>query len=287
MAAENSRKRVESVVAADFSQYCMRSTTLVWHRHDLRLADNALYHNLDRCIAVYIFDPTAFARVPSCAQDGWDVTRTGPHSAKLLLAALASLRVSLRALGSDLLVRHGDPASVLPQLALLHEVDEVRWSEEPGSEEVATSLRVQSALRHARCRARTELSCSLYHHRDLPAQQAWASLAHPNQKLRCKRKTRQAPPAQQGREREWRRRLDSQPRVMNDWRRAVRAVASPGEPLPGVSSLCAPELHIDPGGLPAYTPCRLRRAARLYPLSPQAGCPAYPRPRPPQASCRA
>ena len=61
----------------------MRHTTLVWHRHDLRLSDNHLYRDLDRCLSVYVFDPAAFARVPSCAQPEWDVTRTGPHAAQL------------------------------------------------------------------------------------------------------------------------------------------------------------------------------------------------------------
>ena len=54
----------------------MRHTTLVWHRHDLRLSDNHLYRDLDRCLSVYVFDPAAFTRVPSCAQPEWDVTRT-------------------------------------------------------------------------------------------------------------------------------------------------------------------------------------------------------------------
>ena len=88
----------------------MRHTTLVWHRHDLRLSDNHLYRDLDRCLSVYVFDPAAFARLPSCAQPEWDVTRTGPHAAQLLLAAVASLRASLRERGGELLVRCGDPA---------------------------------------------------------------------------------------------------------------------------------------------------------------------------------
>ena len=165
----------------------MRHTTLVWHRHDLRLSDNHLYRDLDRCLSVYVFDPAAFARVPSCAQPEWDVTRTGPHAAQLLLAAVASLRASLRERGGELLVRCGDPASVLPQLVHLHGVDEVAWHEEPGSEEVATSLRVRSVLRRARCRTRIETGCTLYHPDDLPQPEAWASLVHPRQKMRCKR----------------------------------------------------------------------------------------------------
>ena len=218
----------------------MRHTTLVWHRHDLRLSDNHLYRDLDRCLSVYVFDPAAFARVPSCAQPEWDVTRTGPHAAQLLLAAVASLRASLRERGGELLVRCGDPASVLPQLVHLHGVDEVAWHEEPGSEEVATSLRVRSVLRRARCRTRIETGCTLYHPDDLPQPEAWASLVHPRQKMRCKRpKQRPAEerPSPGGEAREWRRRLAFQPRVMNEWRRAVRAVAAPRPVLAAPASL--------------------------------------------------
>ena len=212
----------------------------VWHRHDLRLSDNHLYRDLDRCLSVYVFDPAAFARVPSCAQPEWDVTRTGPHAAQLLLAAVASLRASLRERGGELLVRCGDPASVLPQLVHLHGVDEVAWHEEPGSEEVATSLRVRSVLRRARCRTRIETGCTLYHPDDLPQPEAWASLVHPRQKMRCKRpKQRPAEerPSPGGEAREWRRRLAFQPRVMNEWRRAVRAVAAPRPVLAAPASL--------------------------------------------------
>ena len=232
----------------------MRHTTLVWHRHDLRLSDNHLYRDLDRCLSVYVFDPAAFARVPSCAQPEWDVTRTGPHAAQLLLAAVASLRASLRERGGELLVRCGDPASVLPQLVHLHGVDEVAWHEEPGSEEVATSLRVRSVLRRARCRTRIETGCTLYHPDDLPQPEAWASLVHPRQKMRCKRpKQRPAEerPSPGGEAREWRRRLAFQPRVMNEWRRAVRAVAAPRPVLAAPAALRLAEGEIDAGELPS------------------------------------
>ena len=227
----------------------MRHTTLVWHRHDLRLDDNHLYRDLDRCLSVYIFDPTAFARLPSCAQPEWDVTRTGPHAAQLLLAAVASLRASLRKRGGELLVRCGDPASVLTQLVHHHGVDEVAWHEEPGSEEVATSLRVRSTLRRARCRTRTETGCTLYHPDDLPQPEAWATLVHPRQKLRSRKPKQQ--PTQGGEAREWRRRLALQPRVMNEWRRAVRAVAAPRPVLPAAASFNLAEGEIEAGELPS------------------------------------
>ena len=93
-------------------------TTLIWHRRDLRLHDNALYQNAGETasrtlLSVYIFDPAQFARVPSCAQLP-RCHEDGPHAAALLLKAVAELRSQLRAQGGDLLVRHGDPASCRP-----------------------------------------------------------------------------------------------------------------------------------------------------------------------------
>ena len=236
-------------------------TTLIWHRRDLRLHDNALYHIAEttRTLSVYVFDPAQFARVPSCVQPSIDVTRTGPHAAALLLKALAELRSQLRSRGGDLLVRHGDPASILPEIARLHSVDEVRWHEEPGAEEVATSKRVRSALRRARCRVTIELGCTLFHVNDLPRCDEWDQLAHPRQKMRSKKASRSAGAGVASDANVldgscgWRERLSSMPRVMGDWRRAVRARARPRHVLETMPLTCLGVLpgETEPGRLPA------------------------------------
>ena len=88
-------------------------------------------------------------------------------------------------------MRQGDPASVLPVLARqIKSVDEVCWHEEPGSEEVAVSKRVRSALQRARCRVTVELGCTLYRVEDLPRADQWAALAHPRQKMRSRKQSR-------------------------------------------------------------------------------------------------
>ncbi|NDJ76015.1 MAG: deoxyribodipyrimidine photo-lyase, partial [Chloroflexi bacterium] len=80
-----------------------------WFRRDLRLADNlALRAALDsgaRIVPVFIFDP-AILRSP----------RTGAPRLKFLLAGLRALDANLREHGSRLLIRHGDPRTVLPDL---------------------------------------------------------------------------------------------------------------------------------------------------------------------------
>lgn len=228
----------------------MGFTTLVWHRHDCRLQDNALYHNngATNTLSVYCFDPSHFARMPSCVQPEWDVIRTGPHQALLLLGAVTSLRDSLRALGSELIIRGGDPASVLPQLALRHQVQRVRWHEEPGSEEEASSARVRAALLHIGCQVSIDYGGCLYHPDDLPDADSWAALAHPRQKQSKKLRGKQggAPPL--GTSTPMQQRLVAMPRVMGDWRRAARARASPRPVLEAVTELRAASLAADVNG---------------------------------------
>ena len=77
------------------------------------------------------------------------MVRTGPHQALCLLDAVADLRASLRALGTDLIVRHGDPASVLPPLCRQLGAREVRWQELAGTEEAELSTRAYNAVRAA------------------------------------------------------------------------------------------------------------------------------------------
>mgnify|MGYP002631291495 CR=1 FL=1 len=214
----------------------MVGVTLIWHRHDLRVRDNVLYHGAPGpALSVYVFDPAAFARRPMTASPGWEVTRTGPHQALALLSAVAELRASLRSRGGELLVRHGDPASVLPALVLEHGVAECRWHEEPGSEEAETSARVHSALRGSRCRCVTHWGCTLYHPDDLPAPDEWATLAHPRRNHQPKRKADGV-----GGSHPLPHRLTAMPRVMGDWRRAVRSHTVPRATCPPIGSLSLP-----------------------------------------------
>ena len=236
--------------------------TLVWHRRDLRLADNSLYSELDKTdrpsVSFYCFDPEEWKRRPSCTNPAWAVTHVGPHATVRLLEALQELRSSLRSRGGELIVRHGNPASILPQLALELQAAEVRFQEEPGVEEEAIAARVVSALRAARCRVETNFGRTLYHPDDLPQPEEWFALANPRQKQQPRASKRRAahrgrealPPAHSKRLSE---RLASMPRVMGDWRRAARAKASPRTLLPAPSRLFLPEgVCLEAGEFPSF-----------------------------------
>ncbi|WP_218080818.1 cryptochrome/photolyase family protein [Anthocerotibacter panamensis] len=85
-------------------------TTLVWHRRDLRTADNpALARAVARggpIIPVFVLDPEILQR-----ED------TGPIRVQFLLDSLRVLAQRYQQLGGNLIVRIGDPVQILPKLA--------------------------------------------------------------------------------------------------------------------------------------------------------------------------
>ncbi|MFB6179967.1 MAG: deoxyribodipyrimidine photo-lyase [Halorientalis sp.] len=98
-----------------------------WHRRDLRGADNcglcaaveaASEDGDDRgVLPVFVFDPDILAHA-------------GPPRVAFMLDALRSLRSWYRDRDSDLLVVHGDPTGVLPDLAAEYDADGVTWGKD-------------------------------------------------------------------------------------------------------------------------------------------------------------
>jgi deoxyribodipyrimidine photo-lyase len=85
-------------------------TAIIWFRRDLRLHDHpalvAAVEDADRVVPLFVVDPALVGgRFAS------------PNRIWFLLASLSGLRASLRALGSDLVVRVGDPRVVVPSIA--------------------------------------------------------------------------------------------------------------------------------------------------------------------------
>ncbi|KHL10956.1 deoxyribodipyrimidine photo-lyase [Mumia flava] len=82
----------------------MKSASVVWFRRDLRLADHpallAARDEADEVVALVVLDPRLLAR-PTARRDRW-------------LASVAALR---DACGGALVVREGDPATVVPAVA--------------------------------------------------------------------------------------------------------------------------------------------------------------------------
>ncbi len=93
-----------------------KDLAILWFRHDLRLHDNeALYHiaaSSDSFLPVYVFDSRLiFGELPS------GLPRMYRTRIQFLLESIHDLRRNLRELGSDLVVRVGEPEKVLYELA--------------------------------------------------------------------------------------------------------------------------------------------------------------------------
>lgn len=90
---------------------------LHWHRRDLRINDNRGLScaTEDPIIPVFILDPSI-------------LTHGSPPRVAFLLACLDSLRSSYRSRGSDLIIEHGDPEQILPEIINEYSVDHVSWN---------------------------------------------------------------------------------------------------------------------------------------------------------------
>jgi deoxyribodipyrimidine photo-lyase len=92
---------------------------LFWHQRDLRLQDNcglAAAAASDTVLPVFVVDPTVRKAV-------------GDRQWAFWTSGLRALRSQYRKRGSDLLVRTGDPATVLPAVADEHGADRVYFNE--------------------------------------------------------------------------------------------------------------------------------------------------------------
>eukprot|EP00957_Ditylum_brightwellii_P111498 8504500-Ditylum_brightwellii.AAC.1 len=266
--------------------------TLIWHRCDLRLHDNPLYssvgivsaeNNADTGIdfavpslSVYIFNDKHFTPRPStCNPTIWDAVTTGPHAARLLIEAVTDLRKSIHARGGELLIRTGDPIDILPKLARQVGATEIRWSEEPGIYERDVSRNVRERFIMSRdlsdVKIVTDIGYTLYHPNDLPQNAVqWQSLAHPKQKYsKKKRKAKRSSMPLSKTSKDpmdefydfmakhlivdvSAERLVGIPRIMGDYRRAVRTHTSVRSCLPTPEQLIQPPSieHVEVGNIP-------------------------------------
>jgi deoxyribodipyrimidine photo-lyase len=94
---------------------------LFWHRRDLRLSDNqglhAAFEQSKKVIGVFCLDPHLL-----------NADDVAPARMSYMLGCLRELEASYQALGSRLLVLHGDPRSTLPTLAIALGASAVYWN---------------------------------------------------------------------------------------------------------------------------------------------------------------
>ncbi|MDX2229473.1 MAG: DASH family cryptochrome [Leptolyngbyaceae cyanobacterium bins.349] len=140
---------------------------LIWYRNDLRLHDHEPLHQAicagaTHIIPVYCFDPRQFG------QTTFGFPKTGPFRAQFLLESVADLRRSLRAIGSDLLLRQGHPETIIPQLAQELGITAVHYYQEVTSEETRVEAALERALQSCGIELNAFWGHTLYHPDDLP-----------------------------------------------------------------------------------------------------------------------
>jgi deoxyribodipyrimidine photo-lyase len=139
---------------------------LIWFRNDLRLHDHAPLHaalQVDaQIIPVYCFDPRHFTKT------SFGFAKTGSFRAKFLRESVLDLRTSLRSLGSDLLIRLGQPEQILPALAQDLQCDAVHFHQEVTAEELTVEVALQRSLKDIGIQSRPFWGATLHDKDDLP-----------------------------------------------------------------------------------------------------------------------
>lgn len=145
----------------------MPNRILYWFRSDLRLHDNEAFNracaDAQQVLPVYLFDPATFRTLPTLG-----LRKTGLLRATFQLECVADLRENLRQRGSDLIVRVGDPAQVLADLAEEIGADAIYASKEVTSEETDTESALSKRLKPLNIDIEFFWTSTLYHVRDLP-----------------------------------------------------------------------------------------------------------------------
>jgi deoxyribodipyrimidine photo-lyase len=102
---------------------------LVWFRRDLRSGDNAaLYYALKHCRrvwCVFVFDTTLLQPLIDRAREQHPHRVPQDRRIDFIVASIAELDRSLRDGGGGLIVTHGDPRDVIPQVADRLKIDAV------------------------------------------------------------------------------------------------------------------------------------------------------------------
>ncbi|MEM1109832.1 MAG: DASH family cryptochrome [Planctomycetota bacterium] len=124
----------------------LSSSCLLWFRRQLRVHDQPLFDGVDGPIlGVWVLDPRELLTTDELGFD-----RCGDRRLKFLLESVAALRERLRSLGSELIVRVGEPETEL--LALMRQTGSsaLRAVEEPGTEERAVEKRLRRVFENDR-----------------------------------------------------------------------------------------------------------------------------------------
>ena len=145
----------------------MPKRIVYWFRNDLRLHDNDAFSRAlteaDEVLPVFVFEPRWFVELPVIG-----FRKTGAFRTNFLIEAVSDLRRSLQSKGADLIIRVGDPATVLADLAEEVSAGAIYASKEVTQEETDTESDLSKHLKRLNIDLELFWQSTLYHVRDLP-----------------------------------------------------------------------------------------------------------------------
>jgi deoxyribodipyrimidine photo-lyase len=139
---------------------------IVWFRNDLRLHDNEMFFRALQkqatVIPVFCFDLRQFKKTEL------GFPKTDAFRAKFLLEAVSDLKNQLQKLGTDLVIRIGEPEQLIPAIQQEVGAKAVFASKEVASEEIEVEQKLETQLFKTGCKLNLYWQTSLYHLDDLP-----------------------------------------------------------------------------------------------------------------------
>lgn len=113
---------LKTVSIPNIQSYELIMKTIVWYRNDLRVRDHQPLHDAadsGDTICVYCFDERQFRKTE------YGFPKTDSLRAAFLIESVLNLRQSLQSLGGELVIRIGNPETILPELAEITGADRV------------------------------------------------------------------------------------------------------------------------------------------------------------------
>lgn len=141
---------------------------IVWFRQDLRLHDNEALveavHHCDNIIPVFVFDERFFKGKTNLLK----LPKIGKYRTKFIIESVADLRKSLRAIGSDLVVRVGKTEEEIFKIAQSEKTSWVFCNRERTQEELDIQDALEKNLWSIGQEVRFSRGKLLYYTSDLP-----------------------------------------------------------------------------------------------------------------------
>ena len=144
----------------------MSARQLIWFRNDLRIHDHEVItqalRNGDEIIPLYCFDPRQFGIT------SFGFPKISGYRAQFLLESVADLRQNLQLLGSDLIIRQGNPEEIIPKLIQQLDIASLGYHEAVIPDAIEVETAVKAAVKPLKTELKSVWGGTLYHRDNLP-----------------------------------------------------------------------------------------------------------------------